>query len=431
MPDELERLVETLAREGAEQLLPFVPDRANPQAELGLLLQEPQTIGTAIIGHELYQEAVDAAAADADLSLIAPLGGRGPVLAAISGWHRLSVRSLVVDLVAAAVAELRCLALEPTADQLVGIAMRNLEQVRRIARGEPTEVTTYLGFNGVKLPDDRTLRLPWGQLTAPKGWYGVAEVYQPRPTSCVLQARHPLVTSVIPTAPDDRLGPMFVDPDQVPKAVTGHHDWTLRTLQLVSLSIVLATAESRVAPLTTFEVTVLPYEHPMGASGQLVLAPPAPDRALTEDECARIEDWARILEQRFTRRLDIAGRRIIAALSHRLEATDRLIDAVTAWESLFSGQVEASLRVTGAIAALLEPTDGPKRDDLQRHLTKVYNLRSDVVHGRSADPQLVYTRSYEATDGAIRALAALLDRRPELIALDPGERSRRLLLGLS
>ncbi len=436
MADEVERLIGVLAGDAASKLLPFVPNRANPQAELALLLQEPQEVASAAVRNESYRMAVEAVAADADLGRIAPLGEFGPVLSAITGWHRISANDLVTSLLGAAAAELRCFALEPEPAQLVEIALRNVELVRRIARGESVEVITFLGFNGVSLQDGMVLDLPWGTVTQPVGWYGIAEVFQTRPTSCVLLARHRLSISIdelsMPPnpAPGDDVTAFMVHAEKVPKPIKDHQEWTLSTLQLTSLSVVLATPTNRVAPLSTFHFTLLPYESPMGASSQLVLAPPSAARMLTEQERVDVERWARIGGDRFTHTLEVAARRTIAGLSQRLDPADRLIDAVTAWESLFSAQVEASFRVTGAIAALLQPDDATKRDELQRDLVKIYNLRSDVVHGRSANQELVYTRSFEATEFAIEALAAMLERRPELIALDPGERSRRLLLGL-
>ncbi len=136
MADDVERLIGVLAGDAASKLLPFVPSRANPQAELVLLFQEPQDVAAAAVGNEAYRQAVEAVAADPDLGRTAPLGEFGPVLSAITGWHRLSANDLVPRLIGAAAAELRCFALEPSATQLVEIAMRNVELVRRIARGD-------------------------------------------------------------------------------------------------------------------------------------------------------------------------------------------------------------------------------------------------------------------------------------------------------
>jgi hypothetical protein len=180
----------------------------------------------------------------------------------------------------------------------------------------------------------------------------------------------------------------------------------------------------------TFQLTVLPYETPISGHYQLILAPPAVERRLEAEECAEIIRWATILKDKYSPRLEVAARRIIAAFSQRLDPADRLIDAVTAWESMFSADQEAALRVTASIAWLLE-LDAGARDTLQRELNGIYKLRSSVVHGRKVDPVEVYNASRRASEVAIEALAGLLEQRPELIPDDPSVRSRRLLLGLS
>src|SRR5260370_7035678 len=90
MADEVERLIGVLAGDAASKLLPFVPNRANPQAELALLLQEPQEVASAAVRNESYRMAVEAVAADADLGRIAPPGEFGPTLTSITGSPRIS-----------------------------------------------------------------------------------------------------------------------------------------------------------------------------------------------------------------------------------------------------------------------------------------------------------------------------------------------------
>jgi hypothetical protein len=121
---------------------------------------------------------------------------------------------------------------------------------------------------------------------------------------------------------------------------------------------------------------------------------------------------------------------VIAALSQRLDPADRLIDAVIAWESLFGADQEATLRVTGSLSWLLEPDSPTNRETLRLETARIYGLRSRVVHGRQEDPIEVSNASMRATEVAIIALAALLERRPELIPIDSVDRSKRLLLGL-
>ena len=424
MARDLNTLIELIARDVSPVMAQCVPSRALVAATVRQLIDEPHQVATAVVGHAVYQEVAEAVAQDADLVRVVTVGATGPMLVAVTGAPRVSPGGLVAEAVGSAAAELRCRGTAPSAEALTATALRNVERMRLIGRRSPTEVVTFLGFSGVSLADGKELELPWGNLSAPVGFYGIAE-YVPsvRPTTCVLVAEHGLAIEIDESGSGIGLN--------VPKPMVDHHDWTQMTMRLVSLAVALGTPRARVAPVPTFQHTVLPYETPISGYHQLVLAPPPVERQLDDEECAEIERCARILAQLYSPRLDVASRRITAGLSQRLDPADRLIDAVTTWESLFSAQVEASFRVTGAIAALLQPDDAKKRDELQRDLVKIYNLRSDVVHGRSANQELVYTRSFEATEFAIQALAAMLERRPELIALEPGERSRRLLLGLA
>jgi len=138
-----------------------------------------------------------------------------------------------------------------------------------------------------------------------------------------------------------------------------------------------------------------------------------------------------VLAESYSPKLDVAARRITTALSHRIDPADRPIDAVTAWESLFSSQQDATLRVTGAIAWLLEPVNSSARDECHAEMTKIYGWRSAVVHGGEPKPEIVHSASLRATEIAILAVGNLLTVRPELIPLKSKDRSRRLLLGLT
>jgi hypothetical protein len=437
MPADLDRLIDLLARDGARFLAQFVPGSARLSGTMAPLFDEPLTVVDAIRANAAHSAAVEALASDPDLVRIAPKGALGPLLIAANSEPRVSADGLVGTMIGASVSELRCLALEPTPDNLAEIALRNLERLRRIGRSAPTKVTTFLGFGGLSLDVGRDLELPWGRLTGRIGFYGPAEwIPAARPTSCVLVAEHRLSIAIEAPLPPDTQTPasqisaILVPPSRVPRPIVDHHEWILLTSRLVAISIALGTPPNRLAPVPTFQFTVLPYETPMGASSPLLLAPPAAVRPLTSQECIETERWARVLNERYDRRLEVAMRRLVSALSQRIDPADRLIDAVTAWESLFSAEQEASLRVTAAIAWLLEPESEPKRDALQSEANRIYGLRSSVVHGRARDETEVYEGGWRATEIAIQALARLLEGRPELIPVDSVDRSRRLLLGL-
>jgi hypothetical protein len=81
---------------------------------------------------------------------------------------------------------------------------------------------------------------------------------------------------------------------------------------------------------------------------------------------------------------------------------------VAVWESLLGGgRQETTLRVTMAMSWLLEKMPAG-RDALQGELTRIYDLRSRVVHG---DP----TNGPEVYEASFRAAYLVLQRRLESI----------------
>jgi hypothetical protein len=423
MARDLDTLVELIGRDVSPVMAQSVPHRAAAAQTLRKLFDEPHEVTQAVISHPAYQEGAQAVASDVDLARVITIGATGPMLIAANAAPRVSAGGLIAEAFGSAAAELRSRGILPTAEALTGMALRNVERMRLIGRNSPTEVVTFLGFSSISLPEAQELELPWGKVSAPVGFYGMAE-FTPtaRPTSTVLVAEHALSIEIDDTSAG--LGPV------VPKPIVDHNDWIQLTMRLVSLAVALGTPRARVAPVPTFQFTLLPYETPISAYHQLVLAPPAVERRLGPDECAEIECWARVLAEHYSPRLEVAARRVIAALSQRLDPADRLIDAVIAWESLFGADQEATLRVTGSLSWLLEPDSPTNRETLRLETARIYGLRSRVVHGRQEDPIEVSNASMRATEVAIIALAALMERRPELIPIDSVDRSKRLLLGL-
>nr|WP_237525387.1 HEPN domain-containing protein [Streptomyces sp. SID4985] len=142
--------------------------------------------------------------------------------------------------------------------------------------------------------------------------------------------------------------------------------------------------------------------------------------------------WASTLETSHPKNLNVALRRIVKAANGRLEPADILVDAVLAWENMFSGTPETNLRVCGSIAHILEPNDFDKRFELFRELKKIYTMRSNIVHGKS-EPSLVqlHSAAESALETALSSMRALY-RIPELLsAKDAAERGSMTLLGIA
>ncbi|MFD8660103.1 hypothetical protein ACFV1V_15890 [Streptomyces globisporus] len=152
-------------------------------------------------------------------------------------------------------------------------------------------------------------------------------------------------------------------------------------------------------------------------------------------EAGSIEDitrWVGQVTSNHPRSLRVALRRILSAASSRTDPSDALVDAVLAWENIFSDSPETSLRVCGSLALLLEPSDREKRKILLRELNEIYGTRSAIVHGNAKEPtdETVRKHGDRALEVAVEAMRRLY-RNPELLkSSSASARGRDVLLGL-
>jgi len=150
---------------------------------------------------------------------------------------------------------------------------------------------------------------------------------------------------------------------------------------------------------------------------------------LTDREVVDWKDWYDLLSTPGSHRVDIALGRIIRAVAERRDPVDVLIDAVIAWENLFgSNQGELKLRITASMARLLAENPA-ERLELRKKLGKIYDLRSQAVHGSGKPKPAEIALCYEALDYAIQVIKVVFKSRPDLLADKEGtDRSMRLLL---
>jgi hypothetical protein len=110
-----------------------------------------------------------------------------------------------------------------------------------------------------------------------------------------------------------------------------------------------------------------------------------------------------------------------------MDPSDSLIDAVMVWENLVGTSSEVTFRVTAALSKAIEP-DPQKRRDLRKILKRIYNIRSQVVHGSVVKRAVVSEAAKKAVDIAIRALRDFYRRGPAWLAKSSIERADCLLL---
>jgi hypothetical protein len=147
---------------------------------------------------------------------------------------------------------------------------------------------------------------------------------------------------------------------------------------------------------------------------------------MTPQEVASLVEWATRVHNLRTRSIAVGIRRTLSSLRERSDPLDSLVDAVVAWENLFGSRSgELTFRVSAAIARLLRETP-EDRAELLAEVTRLYRLRSNVVHGDDIDVD-------EASPAAIRAREITLDMWRTVFRDEPAlildkDRARTLLL---
>jgi hypothetical protein len=155
---------------------------------------------------------------------------------------------------------------------------------------------------------------------------------------------------------------------------------------------------------------------------------PAPITGLGQEPLARVQYWAQKADNH-PQNLDIAMRRTLSSVAERIDPLDGFIDAVLAWENLFSGRPETSMRVCGAIAWFLEPQSYDRRAQLYSELTKLYTNRSKLVHGSTATIDDAAAARDRSVQISIECIKRLYDNPSLLNAKDSSTRGQMLLMG--
>jgi hypothetical protein len=372
---------------------------------------------------QAFQRAVEA---DASLSALftreTPESGKnGFIWTSLGTGRGVQLSMLAHDLL---VATLFKLTLDGSFDQTAFVdgALDQLDQLRRLVGGERVEMRCSVAFVGAELRG-QPLHTPWGTLRAPTA--GELELRADTP---VVHSHEVVLATTVPLE-------IRIDPDPVPDMVTSPFAEaaaaTFATIQqkadMLALTLLLALdRDPVVAVARTWTLVENPLNQGPGLSWFQSAVPLHPHLLITADR-PRIRAWGRRIERDYSDRLDIAVKRTLSSLTTRWDPTDRLIDAVVALENLFgTGSGELAFRISAGTAYLLE-RDAARRAATQTHVSRLYNVRSKIVHGAHAPPpSTVDPLARAATPFVVRSLRALFAQHRQL--LDEKDRARLLIL---
>ncbi len=145
----------------------------------------------------------------------------------------------------------------------------------------------------------------------------------------------------------------------------------------------------------------------------------------SEEELENIGCWYRRLCEVDTSSIDVGIRRINLATSSDRNPIDSFVDAVIALENIFGVSTEARFRVSASVAKLLD-NDVDTRQATQKQVSKFYDQRSAILHGRSLPQKEIATLREDCIQVVLRVFRKLFEHRQELIG--DADRSKTLLL---
>ena len=306
-----------------------------------------------------------------------------------------------------------------------------VQTLRTAASGGRVSVPTFVGFDNISLESSLSISTPWGRIREydtswqeliPPGVGPATAAEDGTILGFILEMEHPYVISVVdlkskapgtPGSPTDKL--------------LGDHSELMRSIEQTSLAFSLAIdRHPPVATALSWMLIFDPLDFGLVLRWTTYRARAVEAHRVNGEDARSVAEWARILHSVNDSNISIARRRLLSALSDRLDPVDAFIDAVIAWENLFGSGGELGFRISTSMAALLS-SEQSERLDLQTQINKLYGQRSSVVHGgASLTPQLAAERRDDAIGYALKALRRLYRDHPEWIG--KADIARRILL---
>lgn len=253
--------------------------------------------------------------------------------------------------------------------------------LRRALAGEPTETRALLAFTGFTT-EGRTVDTPWGvlrpiteaerEVSRPLLDGAVSGTDAEGRSVTVSYSGEVVLDTKIPfglSALDWEIGE---EPPNLPTTqLSGARAMRRRSegLQLAVLLAVDRPAGQWATARFAWQWIADPTSHGRSmAWADPRTAPGFMPTELSENECDALQRWCDVVETQWSPRVDIAVRRLLSAAQARSDASDRLVDAVIAWENLFgTSEGEPRLRISSAMAWLLAETVA-ERTDLQKEI---------------------------------------------------------------
>jgi len=303
-----------------------------------------------------------------------------------------------------------------------------INMVRDVADGKTISVPVFIGFHNLGLDNIDSLDIEWGRIRGynPEILDLIPQEARPsilggenKTLGFILESEYPYKVDFSPRNVDEKC----VWPPELEKAKN-----KLNNAQ-ENLSLAFALAIKREPPLgitPAWTLIVDPISQGTNISWSNRPISPMPYYLLSSGSSESLKYWSSIIESSNDEKIRIAIRRILSSINERINPIDGFVDSVIAWENLFGGNAELSYRISISISKLL--SESPEdRLALQKKIVKLYNDRSQIVHGSK---EVSYDEAVQKRDEclniALSSVRILYEKHQDLI--EDADRSKKLAL---
>jgi hypothetical protein len=117
-------------------------------------------------------------------------------------------------------------------------------------------------------------------------------------------------------------------------------------------------------------------------------------------------------------------------VASRTDPVDGFVDAVLAWDNMFSDTPETTFKVCGAITVLIGPEDLEGRKRFFAEVQKLYQTRSQILHGGNEPGIREAVRHRDrAAEIAVDCMRARHEQGDLLALPNSAQRGKHILLG--
>lgn len=319
--------------------------------------------------------------------------------------------------------------------------MRLVKLLCRAARGEPCQVPVFVAFAGSVPEGVDPIELPFGTLRPmresergliPPSLEGsVSHTSADGDTVTGSYAGDLVLETTVPY----RIKVEPSDFDALKEWPVEMRDYevlesNLDSLRLASLLATDSDALPMLAPTWRMVFDPLSWG-PLQSWSDPRTGPSIAPRRLGPTATKELTKWTTAVCEHRQPNFDVAVRRTISASVSRVDQVDSLVDLVIVWENLFgSRKGEPTLRISAALGWLLGSSP-QEREEYRARVTRIYAVRSDIVHGnRLVPPQEASQVLTGARAITLAALRRLFSVRSDLLSMKNGDaRSRALIMG--